>query len=448
MAAYKPYPKYKDFGLEWLGSAPADWVRRRADFVVDTNRTQVTPSWLQGKDVIHYSIPNVQEFGAGIVESGDDIDSAKLLIRERQLLVSKLNPRKATLCLVEPSDEYPVVASSEFVPIMPGKADAKYTYYLWSSDVVTSLLSSQVQSVTRSHQRVNPTDILKIDWVWPSLAEQEAIAIFLEYKTAQIDVLIARKVALLDKLEEKRISMVTNAVTKGLDVRAKMKDSGVDWLGAVPAHWECPPLYSRYSVDLGKMLNESKITGNHLFPYLRNTDVQWDSINYEDLPSIDVFPDERSRYLVGDGDLLVCEGGDIGRAAIVKVPGQPVAYQKALHRLRVASPCEIPRYMFYTLFWASKVGLFVADGNPNTIPHLTGEKLRRYRFPCPPRDEQVDIACYLDEQNAKLDGQVAKAKMAMQRLSEYRAALITQAVTGKIDVRDVVVPGGKTEQAA
>ena len=95
------------------------------------------------------------------------------------------------------------------------------------------------------------------------------------------------------------------------------KDSGVEWLGEVPGHWATPPLYLRYSVELGKMLDSSRITGDHLVPYLRNVDVQWGRINFDDLPEMDIEESEYGRYTVAPGDLLVCEGGEVGRAAIV-----------------------------------------------------------------------------------------------------------------------------------
>ena len=203
----------------------------------------------------------------------------------------------------------------------------------------------------------------------------------------------------------------------------------------MPEHWEVAPLYARYAVDLGKMLKEDRTRGEHLVPYLRNIDVQWDRINFEDLPEIDIHPQEFARYTVLPGDLLVCEGGEVGRAAIVPESDQPIAYQKALHRLRPKHG-ESPRFMFYTLRLAVARGVFDAGGNPNTILHLTGEMLRRYRFPRPPLDEQRAIATFLDSETARVDGLIAQVAAAIERLQEYRAALITAAVTGKIDVRE------------
>ncbi len=208
------------------------------------------------------------------------------------------------------------------------------------------------------------------------------------------------------------------------------KPSGVEWLGDVPAHWGTPPLYTRYSIDLGKMLDESRITGAHLVPYLRNVDVQWDRINFEDLPEIDVAPSERGRFTLRAGDLLVCEGGEVGRAAIVPPEGAGFAYQKALHRMRPLRPSlDDPRFVFYLLSAAASSGVFLAEGNPNTIPHLTGEKLRRYRFPMPTVQEQTAIARFLDETTTKLGLLVAKKRALVERLREKRTALISRTVT-------------------
>ena len=209
----------------------------------------------------------------------------------------------------------------------------------------------------------------------------------------------------------------------------KYKTSGVEWLGEVPEHWKIPSLYLRYQVDLGKMLNETGIRGDHLHPYLRNVDVQWNHINVADLPQIDIGPWEIARFTVRRGDLLVCEGGEVGRAALVQDDADGLGYQKALHRLRPVVAGEDPRFMFYTLYGAAQRGVFVAEGNPNTIAHLTGEKLRRYRFPTPPAFEQSAIADFLDGETAKIDTLVAKKRTLIERLNEKRAALISRTVT-------------------
>ena len=201
----------------------------------------------------------------------------------------------------------------------------------------------------------------------------------------------------------------------------KYKQSGVEWLGEVPEHWSTPSLYIRYQVDLGKMLNETATRGDHLHPYLRNVDVQWNHINVSDLPQMDIGPWEISRFTVAYGDLLVCEGGEVGRAALVRGDADGLGYQKALHRLRPLAAGEDPRFMFYTLYGAAQRGVFVAGGNPNTIAHLLERS--SVRFPAPLAFEQRAIADFLDRETAKIDTLVVKKRMLI-RLKEKRTAHI------------------------
>ena len=272
----------------------------------------------------------------------------------------------------------------------------------------------------------------------PPASEQRAIATFLDRETAKIDALIAEQRWLIELLKEKRQAVISHAVTKGLNPDAKMKDSGIEWLGEVPAHWAVAALNYRYGIALGKMLDEKRITGEHLAPYLRNVDVQWGSINTNDLPVMDFKGDDLERYSLRKGDLLVCEGGEVGRAAIWNGELAECYYQKALHRLRPKNlATENPVYMFYHLFVAAFSGRFVGSEGKSTIAHLTAEALRRYQFAFPPPEEQSSIAAFLDRETAKLDELTAEANRAIALLQERRTALISAAVTGKIDVRNV-----------
>lgn len=274
----------------------------------------------------------------------------------------------------------------------------------------------------------------------PSLHEQRYIAAFLDRETAKIDALVAKKERLIELLQEKRAALITQAVTKGLDLDVKMKHSGVEWLGKIPATWKVAPVYTRYKVALGKMLDAKRISGNYLGQYVRNIDVQWDSVNTHDLPQMDFNPEERDRYKLEAGDLLVCEGGDVGRTAIWEGSVGDCFYQKALHRVRPLSNEDIPRFFYYVMYALAKGGVFVAGGNPNTIDHLTAIQLSHYRFPFPPSEEQTAVATFLDHETTRIDAMVAKVREAIDRLKELRAALISAAVTGKIDVRDKAHP--------
>ncbi len=211
------------------------------------------------------------------------------------------------------------------------------------------------------------------------------------------------------------------------------KDSGVEWLGEIPEHWDVAPVYARYEVALGKMLDAKRVTGQSSGRYLRNVDVQWDAVNTEGIPEMDFAPWERDRYLLRPGDLLVCEGGEVGRTAVWRGDIQECFYQKAIHRVRPRSEKEVPRFFYHLIYTLAKRGVFVAGGNPNTIDHLTAVQLRHYRLPFAPSQEQRAIAAFLDRKTARIDALVAKKERLIELLQEKRTALITRAVTRGLD---------------
>ena len=211
------------------------------------------------------------------------------------------------------------------------------------------------------------------------------------------------------------------------------KESSVQWLGEVPASWDIAPVYARYEVALGKMLDAKRVTGESSGKYLRNIDVQWDAVNIDGLPEMDFPPFDRNRYLLRRGDLLVCEGGEVGRTAIWGGELDECFYQKAIHRVRPRSACDVPRFFYFLMYAMAKRGVFTAGGNPNTIDHLTAVQLRRYRVPIPAAGEQRAIVAFLDREMAKIDALVARKARLIELLQEKRTALITRAVTRGLD---------------
>ena len=204
--------------------------------------------------------------------------------------------------------------------------------------------------------------------------------------------------------------------------------------GNIPLGWENPPVYARYSVQLGKMLDEKRITGAHLAPYLRNVDVRWNSINTLDLPEMDFSEEDREHYALRIGDLLICEGGEVGRTAEWNGELLECFFQKAIHRLRPITQKDEPRFFRYFMRMAVDRGDFTVSA-ASTIQHLTAEKLRVVRYPAPPRETQRAIADYLDRETARLDALLAAKERVLGLLAEKRRALITRAVTRGLDPR-------------
>jgi len=215
-----------------------------------------------------------------------------------------------------------------------------------------------------------------------------------------------------------------------------MKDSGIEWIGEIPEGWEIRKIRWDFSVDLGKMLDAKQISGQYLGDYLRNTDVQWNSINFENLPQMDFQENESERYQIRAGDLLVCEGGEIGRCAIVPEDFQPpIFYQKALHRVRTRKMGNgNVSFLAYVLFCMSKNQYFFNSPEKATIAHLPAETLNRLRIPSPTQQEQIEISQFLDIECGKIDKITQRKQQLIDKLTEYKKSLIYEAVTGKREV--------------
>ncbi len=427
------YPEYKDSGLPWLGLVPQHWTFM--PLWVLFNRTKRTG--FEGEQLLsvyrdHGVVPKASRDDNNNKPS-DDL-SPYQLVCPGDLAINKMKAWQGSVAI---SEHRGIVSPAYFVYEAKHKESGRYLHYLMRSPQYVAGYLSMSKGIRINQWDLEPQYHSRLPVLLSPREEQDRIAAFLDRETAKIDALIAEQEKLLSLLAEKRQATISHAVTRGLDPNAPMKDSGIPWLGEVPAHWVTPPLRLRYACELGKMLDTAKISGRNLVPYLRNTDVQWNRINVTDLPEMDISEEEYPRYTVRSGDLLICEGGEVGRAAVVGEVSSVIGFQKALHRLRPCADDENPRFMYYTLCWAAGRGVFDGAGQA-TIAHLTGEQLRAYRFAKPPFFEQHTIVSFLDAEIGKLDGLRTEAERGITLLTERRSALLSAAVTGKIDVRNAV----------
>lgn len=271
----------------------------------------------------------------------------------------------------------------------------------------------------------------------PPLAEQQAIATWLNKQTGRIDALIAKKQRLIELLQEKRTALISQAVTKGLDPNAPMKDSGVEWLGEVPEHWQIDLVKRYFQIDLGKMLDGNKQPENEVSkPYLRAANIFWEGVWLEDVNEMKFSRNQMNHYRLKKGDLLVTEGGaTVGRSTIWQGEIDDCYYQNSLNRARSYGNTSV-KFLFFWLYALKMNGFIDILAEKATFGHLTKEKLEEIQMTIPPALEQLQIINFLDRETAKIGALSAKVNSAIQKLQEYRTALISAAVTGKIDIRD------------
>ncbi len=290
-------------------------------------------------------------------------------------------------------------------------------------------------TIGSTHQTIYMPDIRRLTIPVPPVAQQERIVARLRSRLKAIDALVNQKERMIAILAERKQALIKRALTGGLNVEARPMSAQIEWLGAVPAHWAVAPLGSRYVVQLGKMLDSSREVGGERYPYLRNANVQWGRVDISDVNTMPLTDSDRVRYRLRRGDLLVCEGGGninaVGKSAIWQGEIEDCYYQKALHRLRPFRQGEQPTFLLYCLWFAYTRGVFIAGANPNTVFHLTAEKLRALRLPFPPPTEQLAIIEALDAAVGALDATVARLTDSIHRLRDYRQALIAATVTGR-----------------
>ncbi len=437
----QPYYSYKSSGVEWLGDVPAHWevtaVKRH--YAIQLGKMlQNRPNNPDDVEVPYLKAQHIQWFHVRTTGApkmwASQYDADRFGIAPGDLLVCEGGEGGRCGILRQKVGGY--IIQNALHRVRPhGQSRNDFLQYVMSVVSETGWFDALNDKATIAHFTKEKFGALRTPL--PSLPEQAAIVRYLDHADERIRRYVSGKQRLMRLLEEEKQAVIHRAVTRGLDPNVSLKPSGVEWLGDIPAHWEVAALRHRYSQCLGKMLDSKRITGSHLLPYLRNTDIQWDRINTEGLSTMDISPDEYDRYTVRHGDLLVCEGGEVGRCAIWSDQLTRCGFQKALHRLRpLSAGQDVVRFMYYSLRVAAKSQAF-NDGHLSTIAHLTGEKLRTHRFPFPTFHEQNAIVRYLDMATATIDTAIDNAHHQFELMQEYRARLIADVVIGKLDVREV-----------
>ena len=440
--ALKPYPAYKDTGVSWLGKIPIHWRLLRTKHLFSER--------------VEKGFPNEALLAAtqtkGVVPKDQYEHRTMLALKDLHLLkLVKEGDYVISLRSFQGGIEYAHcrgIISPAYTVLKPSDLTRRgYFQFFFKSFPFIDSLHLYVTGI-REGQNIDYRRLSRASLPVPPIEDQIAIGQFLRAKVSKINRYLRAQRRLIALLEEQKQALIEQAVTHGLDPELPLKPSGIEWIGKIPAHWEVMALRYKYTVELGKMLDTKQITGEHLVPYLRNADVQWDCINIENLPEMDIKPAEYERYTLETGDLLVCEGGEVGRCAFWAGDLPLCGYQKALHRLRPYDPSrDIPRFLYYLVYTVANRGVFLADGSENTIAHLTGEKLRRHRFAFPPPEEQLSIVAHLDKLVHSVDYAAERAQHQIDLIREYRTRLIADVVTGKLDVRSVPLPEPDADDA-
>lgn len=439
---YQAYPEYKDSGVTWLGLVPVHWNIKRLGQFFEERRKKVSDKDYAPLSVTMQGIVPQLENAA----KTDDGDNRKLVLKNDFVINSRsdrkgssgISPYDGSVSLIS-IVLTPKSIQPEFVDQLLRSHPFQEEFYRYGKGIVADLWSTNYSEM----KNILIPDIPK--------DEQLRIANFLDHETAKIDTLIEKQQQLIQLLKEKRQAVISHAVTKGLNPDAPMCDSGVEWLGEVPEHWVIAQLkfntLEMQTGPFGSQLHAEDYIDDGI-PLVNPAHMTNGKIVPDSGVSVDIETWQRlKRHQLFEGDLIFARRGELGRCAIVTkeqegwLCGTGSLKAKLNDRL-------VPEYSYLLISSEGVISELSLESKGSTMDNLNTETLGRIRIPVPPVEEQRQVLAYVNEIATKFSILIEKAGSAISLMQERRTALISAAVTGKIDLRNWQPPKTKTSEAA
>jgi type I restriction enzyme S subunit len=440
--SFREYPGYRESGIDWLGLIPEHWtVIPLARISSEPGSLFIDGDWVESKDLASDGIRYIttgnigegkyKEQGSGYIsqEKFDELRCTEVLPGD--VLISRLNLPIGRACVVPDLGER-IITSVDNVIARPDSGYSRsYLAYMLSSASHFANMENLARGTTM--QRISRSALGKVRFAFPSHDEQEAISAFLDTEIGKIDALVDVQEKLIALLKEKRQAVISHAVTKGLDSGAPMKDSGIEWLGEVPAHWAVVPIKwlspvlrgaSPRPIDDPKYFDEGGA-----YSWVRIADVSAsDGVLRETEQRLSDLGSSLSVRLE-PGSLFVSIAGTVGKPCITEI-------KACIHDGFVYFPrLSIDPMFLFRIFEAGVC--YLGLGKLGTQLNLNTDTIGSIRIAVPPRGEVAALLKFLDSELAKIDSLISEAVKGVVLLLERRSALISTTVTGKIDVRDL-----------
>ncbi|HBC0585836.1 restriction endonuclease subunit S [Enterobacter cloacae] len=445
MAKYKAYPEYKDSGVEWLGEVPNHWktisISRLFSRVKRTGYTE--------KELLSV----YRDYGVIPKSSRDDNNnkpsedlSPYQLVQPNDLVMNKMKAWQGSIAI----SEYEGIVSPAYFVYQPNNslfelAHPKYVHYLLRNPIYVTQYLSRSKGIRVNQWDLDPDEFRNIEILLPSKVEQEKIYSFLDHETAKIDNLIEKQQQLIELLKEKRQAVISHAVTKGLNPDVPMKDSCVEWLGDVPAHWTVTKVKNVcYLIDGDRGVNypnESDYVDNGI-PFFSSKNITDFELTTNNLSYISTAKfNSLGRGKLKHNDLIITVRGTIGHVAKFdrNIIGCDTGFINA--QMMIIRPKEMLTQFILlvseSLYWKQQLNV---SAYGSTVKQLSNEVIGNFKICLPPAEELIAIENYLDSLNKMYSKLIGNVLHQIELMQERRTALISAAVTGKIDVRDWVAP--------
>jgi len=433
----KPYKKYKDSGIPWIGEIPEHWEVKKLKYLSKINSDVLSEKTEEEFEFIYIDISSVDSNGKlsdfKLIKFKDSPSRARRLVKYGDTIVSTVRTYLKAITFIDRKEEN-LICSTGFAVIQPNKKYffPKYIYYMFCTQKIIDLISSLSRGV--SYPAIDSEEIKNIMVLKPPIEEQKMISNFLDRKTSQVDDLISKKKRLIELLEEEKTAIINQAVTKGIDPNAPMKDSGIPWIGEIPEHWEIKKL--KYCANIKYGLGEPPKQKENGLPLIRATNITRGKIVEKDMIFVDpeYIPYDRDPILKVNDIIVVRSGAYTADSAII-----PKKYEGAItgYDMVVRSIVENPIFISYCLLsdYILKNQLYLLKLRA-AQPHLNREDLGETLIIIPRKTEQDKIVKYIQKHIDKIEYTNSKIEKEIILLNEYRTSLISEAVTGKIDVRN------------
>ncbi len=443
-----PYPKYKPSGVEWLGNVPEHWEVKRLKYSSSIN-DEVLPETTSPDFEFEYvdiggvsGIEGITTIEQVIFESAPS--RARRKVRHGDTIVSTVRTYLRAIAPINNSPEN-LIVSTGFAVIRPRTVESTFlAYALRESSFIESVVA---RSVGVSYPAVNASEVGDIPIPLPAPAEQRSISAFLDRETGRIDRLVAKKRELIERLKEKRTALISRTVTRGLPAEAAakaglpanppLKRSGIAWLGDIPKHWEAKRLqYLFRFTSGGTPPTETAEYWEGDLPWVSPKDMKCfhlsDTIDHVSELAL---KETSTTAVLPETMLLVARSGILKHSIPVAITTRRMTINQDIKG--VTPLRKNASVYFYAWFIEGHQSELLTEWRKEgaTVESLDLERVKNCALPFPPLAEQAAIARYLDVETAKLDALIGKVEEAIERLQEFRTALITAAVTGKIDVR-------------
>ena len=450
---YKPYPQYKDSGVEWLGVIPTHWSLHALKRTVSGCSNGIWGDEPKGEDDL--IVLRVADFDRNkLTVSDDKLTYRSISEKERKtrflkkgdLLIEKSGGGEKTLvgCVVIFDKDYSAVTSNFVAKMSPRKTYCSNFLRYAFSHLYAGRVNYPSIKQTTGIQNLDSDSYLMEHFCFPDSSDQQTIAAFLDYETARIDRLITQQQRLIDLLKEKRQAVISHAVTKGLNPDAPMKDSGVEWLGQVPEHWQCVPF--------GLLVSRADLGGNYLggqeengIPFLKMGNLGRGCIVLDKLECLEEGSSFDDAHRLSMGDFLFNTRNSldlVGKVAVWHDELEYVLYNSNLLRVRFKKDfISSPDFMGFVFNSSGALGwLALLAKGTTSVAAIYYKDLRSMVVPIPPVDEQNAISSFISKCLSRLDTLEEKAIQSINLMNERHTALISAAVTGKIDLRGWTPP--------